>query len=67
MSNPKRVSGQQRIEAWNVAEREIQRFAHDDYLFSKLPIRQLIRKVHKTLCFTFSKLPIRQLIGIVRA
>lgn len=35
MSNPKRISGQQRIETWSVAEREIQRYAHDHYLWHK--------------------------------
>ncbi|OQX03940.1 MAG: hypothetical protein BWK73_37830 [Thiothrix lacustris] len=35
MSNVKRVSGQQRIEQWNVAERELQRFSHDHYLWHK--------------------------------
>ena len=31
----KRVSKQQRIETWSVAEREVQRYAHDHYLWHK--------------------------------
>ncbi|WP_020396117.1 hypothetical protein [Thiolinea disciformis] len=35
MSNPKRISGTQRIEMWSEAEREIQRFAGDHYQWHK--------------------------------
>ena len=30
-----RTSGAQRVESWSLAEKEIQRFAHDHYLWHK--------------------------------